>query len=68
VRKVVPTASQLDQRDAALRDTGHRMRFGIYFYSEKKSVDAVEAKPAARKKVSKAPTSNAGPTRRKRTA
>jgi hypothetical protein len=68
VRKVVPTASQLDQRDAEQRDTGHRMRFGIYFYSEKKSVDAVEAKSAASKKIRKAPTSNAGPTRRKRAA
>ena len=67
VRGVVPLATRLDERDAKRGDTGHRMRFGIYFYSEKKSEDAARAKPAARVSTRKAPTSNAGTTRRKRT-
>jgi hypothetical protein len=67
VRSIVPRASRLDERDAAKRDNGHRMRFGIYFYSEKKSADAPGANPAGRKNTRKAPTPNAGPTRRKRT-
>jgi hypothetical protein len=68
VRNVVPKASRLDRRDAEQRDTGHRMRFGIYFYSEKKSVDADKAEPAMKKSSRKAPTSNAGTTRHKRKA
>jgi hypothetical protein len=43
------------------------MRFGIYFYSEQKSEDAAKAKPATKSSTRKAPTSNAGTTRRKRT-
>jgi hypothetical protein len=68
VRSVVPKASRLDQRDAARRDTSHRMRFGIYFYSEKKSVETGTTGPAAKGSNRKAPTSTAGPTRRKRKA
>ncbi|HET9580346.1 MAG TPA: DUF6502 family protein [Usitatibacter sp.] len=34
LREIVPEASRLDERDARSGDTGMRMRFGIYFYSE----------------------------------
>jgi len=42
VRAIVPKASELDDRDAKSGDTGMRMRFGIYFYSDKNKPQPVK--------------------------
>ena len=44
VQEIVPRASKLDERDAKAGRTDHRMRFGIYFYSEAKQAKAKQAK------------------------
>lgn len=46
MRDIVPKASELDARDAAEGRTDHRMRFGIYFYSEPKKTAESESKAA----------------------
>lgn len=49
VQEVVPHASRLDERDAKAGRTGHRMRFGLYFYSEPNGKKTAPAAPAAAK-------------------
>ena len=72
VRDIVPRASELDQRDARAGNTGHRMRFGIYFYSESKAktaaAQASPAGPPGREEKQRAHTRTPRSGRRKRSS
>lgn len=71
VRDIVPRASELDGRDARAGRTDHRMRFGIYFYSERKTAAGEPAKaagPRTPRKSREARTRTPASGRRKRSS